>query len=189
MPLFPEDTAPTAPRQQQRGQQAADPGEHAALRHLPAPAAEPLAHHHERRALLRGDGGTPIVFIAGCWRWRAKSQLVAVRSKQRQAASARPVFCLQQAQDAASFRDVRAGLAAGRLAPSVPPGRPRRGPAFPLGLLTKPSAARLQLWEMGYCPCMRTSCGAGRRFYSVFRLQIQTNKKTKTTLPGEKAPI
>lgn len=109
--------------------------------------------------------------------------------------------CCKEQAEAGGKRQTRSLLAAGAgcrkfpwcqgWAGCWPPGtrRPRPSPAFPPGLLAKPSAERLQLWEMGYRPCMRTSCGADRRFYSVFRLQIQTNKKTKTTLPGEKAPI
>lgn len=184
MPLFPEDTAPTAPRQQQRGQQAADPGEHAALRHLPAPAAEPLAHHHERRALLRGDRGTPIVSIAGCWRWRAKSQLVAVRSKQRQAASARPVLCLQQAQDAASFRDVRAGLAAGRLAPGVPdPVQPSRRDCSPNHLQRGFSFGK---WATARACVRRVAQTGVSTLFSGYR--FKQTKKPKQPYLGKKQP-
>lgn len=121
MPLSPEDAAPPAPPQRQpgRGEAGAGPGSRLGSSRPP------------RRALLGGDGGAPTL-AAGRGRRRAEGQAGAVRSEQREGVTPGTVLCSRQAQDAASFRDVRAGL--GR-PPGTQrghnPGQPGRAPALP----------------------------------------------------------
>lgn len=86
----------------------------------------------------------PIILITGAGRWWcAWSQLVAVRSEQRWVASGRdPFFCSQRAQDATSFRDVRARLAACPQHPAQVPLEPSHWGSLTQIICSEASASR-----------------------------------------------